>query len=161
MPELGEIKRASELGYKGKNSWIWVACQDCGRERWTRLKWDKIIYKYCNTCSQKHSHPRTTIRERGNRGYIMVRIEPIDFFHPMAREDGRVFKHRLIMAKRLNRCLLPWEVVHHKNGIKNDNRIENLELLGGNSKHNKLLNKEIKRLQKRVQELEIMIGPAT
>jgi hypothetical protein len=72
-------------------------------------------------------------------GYVFVYLYPDDFFYHMARR-GYVREHRLIMAKHLNRCLQNWEVVHHKNGIKNDNRIENLELSTSHSHikdHNK------------------------
>jgi hypothetical protein len=62
-------------------------------------------------------------KTRHKKGYVLVRVPS----HPYA-SGGYVFEHRLVMEDHIGRYLLSNENIHHKNGIKDDNRIENLEL---------------------------------
>ena len=87
---------------------------------------------------------------------MKVLVRPSDFFYPMVNVSGYVLEHRLVMAQAIGRCLHPWEIVHHKNGIRTDNRLENLSLeLVGKHQQITILERRVKVLEERVLQLEI------
>ena len=81
----------------------------------------------------------------------MIHLERDSPYYLMAKIDGTVKEHRLIMAQSLGRCLHRWEIVHHKNHIRDDNRVENLEILTDTA------HKQITLLEERIKYLEQVI----
>lgn len=80
-------------------------------------------------CIKAHKGKRSFGWKGGRRkdrfGYIQIWMPK----HPNAKMKGYIHEHRLIMSKYLGRPLKSYEFIHHKNGIKDDNRLSNLELL--------------------------------
>jgi len=63
------------------------------------------------------------------KGYVMVRVPE----HPRVKgkQSAYVFEHILVVEDHIGRYLNENEQVHHKNGVKDDNRLKNLELWTG------------------------------
>lgn len=65
-------------------------------------------------------------------GYVLAYVTDDDPLSAMAGPNRRhVPEHRLVMARHLGRPLTATETVHHINGVRDDNRIENLQLRSG------------------------------
>jgi len=178
MTYLGEIKTGTEIGKRQYQKYIWYACISCGKERWVVLKKGKPAHERCYPCGREIAAQKTSGQKhynwKGGRtlktdGYVIIWLPPDDFFRAMADKKGYICEHRLIMAKHLKRCLQSWEVIHHINGKRDDNRLENLQLMSdlGNKqiahfenkldrilKQNKELRIQVKLLQFHIRELQ-------
>jgi len=104
--------------------------------------WTKETYKSVSEKMRGANNPAwkggvTYFKKKGN--YTGVRYIKCleDFYLPMARKDGYIMEHRLVMAQHLRRLLKRTEVVHHINHDPSDNRIENLMLFKNNYQHKK------------------------
>lgn len=131
LPEIGEVRCKDNDTGNGKNYYIWAPCINCKQLRWTIYRKSAGILLRCQRCASlkgARSHLWKGGRSITRQGYIEVRLYESDPYYSMSKADGYLKEHRLIMARHLGRCLTPYEIVHHKNGKRDDNRIENLEL---------------------------------
>ena len=98
-------------------------------KNWDTLLRARKINRFCGkACAARHNartRPSTKGWTRATKGYILLRLPE----HPMADRSGYVLEHRKVIADLLGRPLTTSEIVHHRNGIKDDNRPENLELM--------------------------------
>jgi hypothetical protein len=87
------------------------------------------LIQYRNKYNIDLSIPKNIKKPNGSghkepKGYIYIN----KMRHPNATKSGRIYEHTYVMSEYLGRPLKKGENVHHKNGIRDDNRIENLEL---------------------------------
>ena len=79
---------------------------------------------------------RRRLRERwvgSTRDGYVLRVAPED--HPHPRVDGSILEHRLVMEQMLNRYLEDWEIVHHKDGNRQNNAPDNLTVHDGRARN--------------------------
>ena len=113
------------------------ACLTCGKQlegHPYRIK----TRKYCSLACQPKSGADNPNWKNGGSfdlvGYRAKLVYPGHPFFEMAAKRGpgvkarHILEHRLVMAEHLGRPLEKYETVHHLNGDRSDNRIENLEL---------------------------------
>lgn len=108
-------------------------CSICGEDFYNRNH-GTGENKYCSrTCRGIHDRGTGNPFWKGGRGLNAdgyVRVQVYDPDHA-GRKSIRKFEHTLVMEKHIGRLLTKDETVHHKNGDRADNRIENLELYSG------------------------------
>lgn len=180
-------KYRSEHGVPSRHKRTWLKCLECGKDFWVndaRIRKEKRYgeTKFCNNkCRygywKKHGTPiyrppglpatsygfpdrKINGKLFDDKGYVLVET-PLD--HPkriskVGKVRSRIREHVLVMEKMLGRPLYPYEKVHHRNGIKTDNRPENLELWirthSDGVRVSDLYAKDIDRLLLKISQLE-------
>lgn len=105
--------------------------EGCGGERLSgSSKYGKVFYyPHCRRCYGENVSRRWA--EKQGRPFALTRREQPDGYVLVKREGRWIGEHRVVMEQTLGRSLRKGESVHHINGIRNDNRPENLELWVG------------------------------
>lgn len=136
--ELGPLEcMGRELGFNDSQSearrrYVWRVCDNCHQGKWIVKKRKPAATHLCRHCYATRRIGEANPWWQGGRflrsGYLVIKLKPDDPFYPMVTKDGYIPEHRLIMARKVGRCLLSTEDVHHIDGNKLNNSELNLEL---------------------------------
>ena len=130
-------------------------CKACGKIFQPKRK-EQIL---CSVlCRQKFNGAKVKGKNTGRRkkqykerltkdGYLR-RYAPD---HPYANGRKEIMVHVLVMEMHIGRALRETECIHHKNGIKTDNRLENLELMD-HSEHSRMHNRILAKRRQRTED---------
>jgi len=156
MPSIGEVRRGREIGKKQEHfAFIWIACSVCGRERWVRLQKGQPDYECCIACAQKarglkargENNPHWNGGRSLSRGYVRV-------LDPRVEGSHYILEHRLVWEQTHGKPVPKGCVIHHLNGIKTDNRPENLAAVPKKGHEGYTY---IHLLQARIREVEMIM----
>ena len=135
---LNHLKRIgvdTRTNYTGRDKW---ELSEEAKANISKAHKDKEVSEETRKKMSKAAKGRESPNWNGGKrhrsdGYIQI-FNPE---HPNSCKEGYVMEHRLVMEEKIGRLLKKKEVVHHINGVRDDNRPENLKLFKSVGEHTK------------------------
>jgi hypothetical protein len=131
------IKTGRQRGQVDRQYGEIVTCQECGKKTFSsschlNIGWGKFCSLKCAGRLENHSNWNGG-RFKHPKGYILVKSPN----HPFVDDNNYVPEHRLIVERQIGRYLHRWEIVHHVNKVRDDNRPEKLMAFKSKGDHSR------------------------